>query len=185
MSLLMEIPQRIENSRDIRSLARRATSCCACSKRSEQRAGPLLPAPRLREFPAYDPRRRRLHDPRQVLPRKLAEVLHEKREEIGARVVQWFSDGSHFIVLAGRNADGSPVLLQLHVSTRYEMAGRVFLGTDEILSSRRRHNGFSSCRPLKSKFSCFLSTGFGKGQLSDEHGRRLSALFALAPATLH
>ena len=114
--------------------------------------------------------------PVKFLPRKLAQVLHDNRGEIGARIVQWFQDGSHFIVLAGQDEDGSPVLLQLHVSSRYEMAGRVFFDTGGILNNRRQYNGFS-VPAADVEFMCVLANKLCKGTLNDDHGRRLSSLF--------
>ena len=119
--------------------------------------------------------------PGEFLPNKLAKVLHASRGEVGARVVQWFSDGAHFIVLAGRNDDGSPLLLQMHVSTQYEMAGRVFFDGNEILAASRRHGEFR-VPAAGVEFTCVLANKAAKGALSDDHGRRLSALFAVDPA---
>lgn len=112
------------------------------------------------------------------LPRKLAKILHENREEIGARIVQWFEDAAHFIALAGRDSDGSPVILQLHVSSCYEMAGRVFFEADEILASRSRRNGFWAPAP-DVEFACILINKLCKGQLSAEQGRRLTTLYLI------
>ncbi|HZL38401.1 MAG TPA: hypothetical protein VFC78_24015 [Tepidisphaeraceae bacterium] len=122
--------------------------------------------------------------PASFLPDGLARVLHDRRDEIGGRVVQWFDDGAHFIVLAGGDRDGPPVLLQLHVSPRYEMAGRVFFEADDILANRRRANGFWA-PATDIEFACVLANKVSKGRLSDEHGRRLSALFAIAPEECH
>ena len=87
---------------------------------------------------------------RQFMPERLAQILYAYREELGARVVQWFEDGAHFIVLAARGEDAAPLLLQIHVATRYTMAGRVFFAamsffkpansTDNSGFPRRRWN---------------------------------------------
>src|SRR5579862_2212944 len=69
--------------------------------------------------------------PAEYLPERLARILNDNHKTIGGRAVQWFIDGAHFIVLAGRDEEsGAPVLLQLHAATRYEMAGRVFFEAD-------------------------------------------------------
>jgi thymidylate kinase len=114
--------------------------------------------------------------PAEFLPRKLAQVLHDNRGEIGAQVVQWFQDGAHFIVLAGRDESGSPVLLQLHVSPHYEMGGRVFFDARQILNSWQQYNGFS-VPAADVEFMCILANKLCKGTLNDDHGRRLSSLF--------
>src|SRR4051812_12991328 len=54
--------------------------------------------------------------PAEALPRRLAELLRGAERQLGARVVQWFSDRAHFIVLCATGDDGAPVMLQLHVS---------------------------------------------------------------------
>lgn len=118
--------------------------------------------------------------PDEYLPRKLALALHENREEIGARIVQWFEDGAHFIVLAGRDEEGAPVLLQLHVSPRYEMAGRVFFNAEEILPGQRCERGFMIPAP-DVEFACVLVNKLSKRQLTDLHGARLSAIYARDP----
>ncbi|HET6248021.1 MAG TPA: hypothetical protein VFE47_10020 [Tepidisphaeraceae bacterium] len=119
--------------------------------------------------------------PQSFMPGRLAKVLHAFREEIGAQVVQWFEDGAHFIVLAGRGEDGSPVLLQLHVATRYTMAGRVFFEARDIISARRRHEQFWVTAPAV-EFACILANRVAKADLTDNHARRLSQLHALDPA---
>src|SRR4051794_36030860 len=43
--------------------------------------------------------------PASFLPQRLAEVLHAHRELLRARVVQWFVDGAHFVVLASPDED--------------------------------------------------------------------------------
>ncbi|HWE01399.1 MAG TPA: hypothetical protein VG326_03240 [Tepidisphaeraceae bacterium] len=118
--------------------------------------------------------------PAKFLPEKLGKALDDAQDEIGARVVQWFTDGSDFIVLAGRDEDGSPLLLQLHVSSHYEMADRVFFDADEILQGARRQGPFV-VPAVDIEFACILANRLSKADLTDDHGRRLSALYALRP----
>jgi len=77
--------------------------------------------------------------PREMLPRRLGELLRANEGKLGARVVQWFNDRAHFIVLARTGADKSvpPVLLQLHVSTDYDVHNRLVYSGNEILTTRR------------------------------------------------
>src|SRR5437763_1726572 len=63
--------------------------------------------------------------PSQVSARRLARVLHDNRDVIGARIVQWFDDGAIFIVLASDEPGASPPMLQLHVSRNYSKGGRI------------------------------------------------------------
>jgi thymidylate kinase len=118
--------------------------------------------------------------PARFVPAALASILHENRDEIGARVVQWFEDGAHFIVLAGRGEDGMPVLLQLHVATRYEMADRIFFNGDDILRTRRLHRGFWVPAP-DVEFACVLANRLAKADLNEIHAARLSLLYQLDP----
>ena len=119
--------------------------------------------------------------PPQFVPLALARALHLGADKSGARIVQWFEDGAHFIVLAGRDTDGSPVLLQLHVSSHYEMGGRTFFGAEEILESRRPKAGFW-IPSAAMEFSCVLVNRLAKRKLTDDHARQLSALFSQDPA---
>ena len=82
--------------------------------------------------------------------------------------------------LAGMGDNGFPVLLQLHVSSRYEMAGRVFFEADEIILGCRRKQGFF-VPAAEIEFACILANRLCKADLTDEHGRRLSALYAMRP----
>lgn len=118
--------------------------------------------------------------PASALPDRLAQVLHTHRAEIGADLVQWVDGGAQFIVLARQNPDDPPTLLQLHVSTQYELAGKVFFKGEQILSRRRRHGSFW-VPAVGTEFCCVLLNKFVKGRLTEEHGRRLSALYFVDP----
>ncbi len=80
--------------------------------------------------------------PASVLPGRLASLLHAHRARIGADIVQWVHEGSHYFVLAGKNPDGSVCLLALDVTDDYVMANRVFYRSHEILQGRRRYGEF-------------------------------------------
>ena len=118
--------------------------------------------------------------PAQYLPKQLADILHAHRGEIGARVVQWFTDGAHFIVLAGCDESGSPVCLQLHVCSNYEMSGRIFVSDEELLTGRRRQEGFWT-PPADAEFACVLINRISKLYLTEVHADRLSRLYAMDP----
>lgn len=118
--------------------------------------------------------------PANFLPHALVNVLHERQTQIGAKVVQWFTDGSHLVVLAGRAEDHSLVTLQLHISPDFEVGGRVLFTGAEIIEARRESHGFF-IPPPDIEFACVLANRLAKRKLTDLHGRRLSALYAQAP----
>ncbi|HEX4123612.1 MAG TPA: hypothetical protein VHY37_02735 [Tepidisphaeraceae bacterium] len=98
------------------------------------------------------------------------------REELGAQMVQWIDCGAQFLVLAARPADQPPVLLQLHVSSAYEMAERVYYAAEEILETRlRRGSFFIPCASIE--FCCILLNKLAKGKLTEAHQERLTHLW--------
>jgi thymidylate kinase len=119
--------------------------------------------------------------PGSMLPGKLAGLLHEHRDELGADVVLWLQDVAQYIVLAGRGEDGRPAILQLHVSADYVMDGHRFYSGQEILQSRRRHENFWVPAPGV-EFGCVLANRITKRQLRDDHARRLSELVEEDPS---
>jgi len=123
--------------------------------------------------------------PREMLPRRLGELLKQNQQLIGGRIVQWFEERANFIVLQGRepspNNDGGPVMLQLHVSSDFEVKNRVIAGGNHILSTRRWFlNRFWSPAPHV-EFACVLANRIDKRMLDAVHTRRLSALWAMEP----
>jgi thymidylate kinase len=115
-----------------------------------------------------------------ALPNRLASLLETHAEAIGAQVIQWLDDRAHFIVLADTRKSGSPSLLQLHVTPDFEQANRIFYSGAEMLDSRFTRNGIS-IPAAEIEFGCILCNRIAKGQLGDDRGRRLSALYAQAP----
>lgn len=119
-----------------------------------------------------------------AVPEKLAGLLREHREEIGADVVLWLNDEAQYIVLAGSSKCGRSAhcnLLQLHVSTSYSLAGRVFYSGDEILNSRRAQDGFWS-PSAAIEFGCVLVNRILKQAIRHEHQERLAELHSEDPA---
>lgn len=112
---------------------------------------------------------------RSVPPAKLVALLQANSERLGAKVVLWLQDVAQYIVLAGRGDDGRAAVLQLHVSADYVMEGRVFYCGEEILGSRRRHEGFW-VPAAGVEFGCVLANRIIKRQLRDDHATRLSEL---------
>src|SRR4051812_8332412 len=77
--------------------------------------------------------------PHEALPKRIAELLRNQQAQLGARVVQWFVDRAQLIVLSTTGADGQPVMLQLHISTDYDIANRLIYDGNQVLRTRRRH----------------------------------------------
>ena len=107
---------------------------------------------------------------------RILRLLQEHRQQIGADVVQAFDGGTYFIVLAEMESDGPPCLLQLHVSRDYVVEDRILMRGEEILKSRRKHNGFwipaADC-----EFLCVLANRVAKQNLVPKHHERLARLY--------
>jgi O-antigen/teichoic acid export membrane protein/thymidylate kinase len=112
-----------------------------------------------------------------VLPTKIGRLLHEKRREIGADLVRYRSD---HIVLTHCNPDGVRCYLELDLSPHYELYDRGFYAGDEVLMGRRRYRDFWIPAP-EMEFGCYLVRKIAKGDLNDEHARRLSELYKENP----
>src|SRR5205085_3960952 len=69
-------------------------------------------------------------------PSQIYTLLHQDRERIGAEIVR--CSGYH-IVLAAKNADGSPSFLALDLNADCEVDGVPFYAGPEVLASRRRY----------------------------------------------
>ncbi|MGE5611349.1 MAG: hypothetical protein ACM359_19020 [Bacillota bacterium] len=119
--------------------------------------------------------------PKEVLPGPLAALLHQNRGRIGAQMVQWIHEDTHYIVLAGRNPDGSLCFLRLDVSADCEFANRIFYSGKDVLETRRRHNGFWIPAP-DIEFGWTLARRTLKGILHQEHEQILESLYKQAPA---
>lgn len=109
----------------------------------------------------------------EIDPRQLLTLLHMNRALIGADVV-W--SRRHHVVLAGKNADGSPCFVELDMSADYELDDRPFYAGREVLESRRRHRQFWI--PAASlEFSCYLIKKIVKERLDNGQVQRLSSLY--------
>jgi thymidylate kinase len=120
-----------------------------------------------------------LVDPR-LLPNELAKTLYAHRDEIGAEPVLWLNDGAQFIVLCAQG-EASPVILQLHISGNYSLAGRTFYEGQELLASRDRRDNFWIPAPHH-EFGCVIVNRVIKMKLRPEHEKKLSDLVANHPA---
>jgi thymidylate kinase len=103
-------------------------------------------------------------------PDGLLALLHDNRARIGADVVR---ARDYHIVLAGKNADGTPCFLMLDLS---ELNGRLFYHVSEVLASRHRQHQFW-IPEANLEFGYYLIKKVMKGGLSDEQARKLSILF--------
>jgi thymidylate kinase len=123
--------------------------------------------------------------PREMLPRRLGELLRANEGKLGARVVQWFNDRAHFIVLARTGADKAapPVLLQLHVSTDYDVYNRLVYSGNEILTTRRPGpSGAKFWVPAGPvEFGAVLANKLSKKKLPDKAVARLNELWTSDP----
>src|SRR5439155_5843752 len=116
---------------------------------------------------------------REMIPQRLAELLRSSRNRIGADLVQWFSDSAHFNVLASRGTQNEPpALLQLHVSTDYQVSDRVVFSGEEILRTRRRSENGLWIPSAGAEFTCVLANRLDKAKLDDGRAQLLSALWA-------
>ncbi|HWY88836.1 MAG TPA: hypothetical protein VNX28_19140, partial [Gemmataceae bacterium] len=116
--------------------------------------------------------------PGDVRAEQVAALLEENRAAIGGTVVRCLSN---YIVLAGRNADGSRCFLDLDLSADCIVANRHFCAGSEILKSRRRHHPFW-VPGVPVEFGCYLVRKIAKGALNDEQARRLTDLYSRDPA---
>jgi len=111
-----------------------------------------------------------------ALPGQILRLLQEHRQQIGAEVVQAFDGGAYFIVLAEMESERPPCLLQLHISRDYVVEDRVLMSGEEILRSRRKHNGFwipaADC-----EFAGVLANRVAKQNLLPKHQERLTRLY--------
>lgn len=121
--------------------------------------------------------------PASWLPKRLARLLHSRRDQLGgARVVQWFAGQSHFIVLAGTDPETREInFLHLHVSSNIDVARRRLYGGQEILRDRRRHGEFW-IPAARHEFAATLARRIEKQRLSEEHLRHLRELQQLDPS---
>lgn len=116
-----------------------------------------------------------------VTPGELAALFQQNRNRIGADVVHFRHYRGFFIVLAGKDADGSPCFLQLDLRWNYELGDLQFCTGRELLQSRRRHDPFW-IPAANLEFGCYLVRKIAKGTLDDEQGQRLSKLYQQDPA---
>lgn len=111
------------------------------------------------------------------LPHRLAALLSERREQIGAEVVQW--NAANYVVLAALTP-GSPVFIHLDLATELQRAGRCFYRGAEVLVTRRRYEGWwAPAVPVE--FAYYLAEKLIKERLLAEDGERLSRIYHQAP----
>ena len=116
-------------------------------------------------------------DPK-ISPRQLLMLLQHKSERIGAEAVHC---RGYYIVLAGKNSDGSLCFLTLDMAADCELHGLPLYAGREILASRRRHQQFW-IPAADVEFGCYLARTIAKGTLDDERTHRLSSLYRLDAA---
>ncbi len=112
---------------------------------------------------------------------KLARLLHDRQTETGTQIIQWLDDKAPFVVVAPTHGQVSPPILQLHLSTSYELCDRSFYPATTIFSNRMRHRDFWVPNP-RIEFACILVNRIVKARLRIDHERQLSSLYQLDPA---
>src|SRR5215213_9058520 len=122
--------------------------------------------------------------PREMLPRRLSELLRQNEALIGARIVQWFDDRAHLVVLHAndKTPDGRDVFLQLHISSDFEVSDRVVADGNEVLAERRLYRGRFWIPAAHVEFACVLANRIEKRGFEPFHTRQLAALWAIDPA---
>lgn len=118
--------------------------------------------------------------PADLVRNKLASLLNGNRAFLKAQIVQWVHDDTYYIVLMGREDDGTICQLRLDISTDYALNDRLFLKGREVLESRRRHGEFWIPSP-EVEFVCCLLRRIVKGRMDNRHASRLSALYNQNP----
>jgi thymidylate kinase len=100
-------------------------------------------------------------------------LLHENRVRLSADVVRC---ADYHFVLAGKNADGSPCLLTLDLTTACEFDGLFFCSGQELLEGRRWHKHFW-IPAAHMEFACYLARSIAKGRLDPDRTQRLTTLY--------
>jgi hypothetical protein len=108
-----------------------------------------------------------------VRPGQLMALLGENSNRIGAEVVR---SRGYYLLLAGKNVDGSPCFLDLDLSIDYELDDRQFYAGSEVIESRRRHQQFW-IPATNVEFGCYLVRKIAKGCLDNGQAGRLSSLY--------
>jgi thymidylate kinase len=106
-------------------------------------------------------------------PRQLYALLYRNSTKLRADIVR--CNGYH-IVLAGKNADGSPCFLTLDMSVDCELDGVQFYAGHEVLASRRRHRQFW-IPAAHLEFGCYLARSVAKARIDGERSKKLSSLY--------
>jgi len=116
--------------------------------------------------------------PASYLPRRLAALLCANRDFIGADIVQWHD--SNYIVLASQDADGKPWCVRVDVHADYNREDRTFYFGEELLAKRQQRNQLW-IPSADLEFGCYLVKKVAKNALTEDHTRRLSALYRTNP----
>lgn len=108
---------------------------------------------------------------------ELLRLFHANRAQFNASVIRVM--GLH-LTLAGRDSDGSAILLELDFS-RDCVAGGIWLcAGSEVLESRIRHGKFWIPAPA-SEFGCYLGRTIAKARFDGSRGNKLLDLYRRDP----
>jgi thymidylate kinase len=106
-------------------------------------------------------------------PAQIYALLHHDRAHIGAEIVRC---RGYYIVLAGKNADGSLCFLTLDLSVDCELDGMPYYAGTDVLANRQRYREFW-IPTAHLEFGCYLVRTVAKARLDEERARKLSRLY--------
>jgi thymidylate kinase len=112
-----------------------------------------------------------------VSARELVRLLHENRFHIRATVVHC---RGRYIVLAGKDSEGSHCLLALDFAADCDLQGVRYFDASEILATRRRHGMFWIPAP-DLEFAAYLVRTISRSGLNDQRAARLSNIYRQDP----
>ncbi|MBB4370463.1 thymidylate kinase [Bradyrhizobium sp. cir1] len=115
--------------------------------------------------------------PVDVSPERLTALFKHRRKAIGADVVRCLSG---HIIVAGKNVNGSPCFVDLHVGTSYQLNGRRYYNAEQILGHRRRL-GQLWVPSVPIEFGCHLIRRVVKRSISNDDARKLGELYRQDP----
>ncbi|MFL5561394.1 MAG: hypothetical protein ACJ79K_07970 [Gemmatimonadaceae bacterium] len=122
--------------------------------------------------------------PPEIVPDRVAGLLHRHAAEIGADVVRWHlvvRGSNHYITLASLGDRADPVFINLDLHSGYVKDAVPFLTAEELLRSRLLSDGVFVPAPAQGFAHRLLKRVLG-GSLPTTRGVGLSALYAKDPA---
>lgn len=113
-------------------------------------------------------------------PSRLASLLFQNADRIGADILKWQGSPNHYVLLAARNRDGVPYLAALDLHPGYQHYGRRFFSSREVLRSRLRFVGVWMPAP-DVEFTYYLIKKLLSRALSEPQTHHLDELYDRDP----